>query len=104
MNKERIAQCEDALRRSKEFIALDILEQLERENIELKLLNGKMKTWINGIRELKEENEKLKQQIEKMKCCGNCKFQDMYGDCVLEAPIWCNKIYERGSDEWELAE
>ena len=63
MNKERIAQCEDALRRSREFIALDILEQLERENIELKLLSGKMKSLINQFIELEEENEQLKKQI-----------------------------------------
>lgn len=64
MNKERIAQCKDALRRSKEFIALDILEQLERENrmvediligeqIEtdsLKKVNGQLKENIKNIR------------------------------------------------------
>lgn len=59
---------------------------------------------VQYFENLEKENKQLKQQIEKMKCCGNCKFQDVYGDCVLESPIWCNKIYECGSDEWEFAE
>lgn len=116
MNKERIAQCEDALRRSKEFIALDILEQLERENIELKLLNEKMKTYINRFRELKEENEQLEQEkcellgiiqkkdelIEKMKQhigCKGCKHYGKERDCR-----GCEKCCNGTSCNLELAE
>lgn len=60
MNKERIVQCEDALRRSKEFIALDILEQLKRENriIEDILIGEQIET-----DRLKKENEQLKQEL-----------------------------------------
>ena len=32
MNKERLAQCKDTLRRNKFFGVLDIIEQLEKEN------------------------------------------------------------------------
>lgn len=61
MNKERIAQCEDALRRSKEFIALDILEQLERENrmMEDILIGEQIET-----DSLKKVNEQLKGNIK----------------------------------------
>lgn len=30
-------------------------------------------TFIEYVQKLEKENEELKQQIEKMKCCGNCK-------------------------------
>lgn len=33
------------------------------------LVNG----WVIDYRELEKENEQLKAQIEKMKCCKNCK-------------------------------
>ena len=61
MNKERIAQCEDALRRSKEFIALDILEQLERENrmMEDILIGEQIET-----DSLKKVNRQLKENIK----------------------------------------
>ena len=74
------------------------------KDIEIVVFNDKSWVRFTEYQKVKEENERLKQQIAKMECCGNCKFQDMYGDCVLEAPIWCNRIYEGGSDEWELAE
>ena len=38
------------------------------------------------IKELEKEYERLKQQIEKMKCCGNCKYEPVYdkqGDCLI---------------------
>lgn len=82
-------------------------EALEKENEELRLkwlqATDEGTSWAN-LKSRENEIEELRQQIEKMKCCGNCKFQDVYGDCVLELPICCNKIYEGGSDEWELAE
>ena len=59
------------------------------------------KNALKKIVELTEENEQLKAQIEKMKCCGNCKNQlslaygelscDLYGECKH-----CSK--------WELKE
>ncbi len=47
MNKERLAQCKETLRRNKFFGVLDIIEQLERENEILKrILNWR----TNGAR------------------------------------------------------
>ena len=70
--------------RLKEFIK-------ERPGTSLSLLANK---------EIKEENEQLKAQIEKMKCCGNCKLRG--AECVaLEYQgILCGKT----RDKWELAE
>ena len=49
---------------------------------------------------IKEENEQLKAQIEKMKCCQNCKLRG--AECVaLEYQgVLCGKT----RDKWELAE
>ena len=55
---------------------------------------------IAGAKAMQEENEQLKSQIEKMKCCGNCKLRG--AECVaLEYQgILCGKT----RDKWELAE
>lgn len=76
------------------------IDRLEKENRELKLLKEKMETWINRIRELKEENEQLKAQNKKMKCCGNCKHCDSDNPCRFHRE-------NRQCDNygfWELAE
>ena len=65
----------------------DLAHRLERKNL--------------GLR---EKNEQLKKQIEKMKCCGNCKHRN--GEEVVET---CRKLKKytliKGfCSEWELAE
>lgn len=64
------------------------------------------------IDKLKKENEQLKAQIEKMKCCMNCKGYDT----TLDGAVTCNKFRfydcksnitlnnENCIDYWELAE
>ena len=52
--------------------------ELEKENEQLKSVaelqqSSNMKRHFE-IQKLKKENAKLKAQIEKMKCCGNCRF------------------------------
>jgi len=48
--------------------------------------------------------KKLKRQIEKMKCCENCKNW-VDSDCVLSAPLKCKRWCEDWQDDyWELAE
>lgn len=56
--------------------------------------------YIAGAKEMQKENEQLKAQIEKMKCCGNCKLRG--AECVaLEYQgILCGKTRYK----WELAE
>lgn len=60
--------------------------------------------FTDGASLIQEEIVTLEQQIEQMKCCGNCKFQDVHGDCVLESPYYCGKIYENCPIRWELKE
>ena len=52
------------------------------------------------VLKLRVENEQLKQQIEKMKCCGNCKY------CDNDNPCFFHKEYRQCVDylSWELAE
>jgi len=47
----------------------------------------------------KKENEQLKAQIEKMKCCGNC---SKWYECSKEKQMLF-KLH-KNCDEWELAE
>lgn len=71
--------------------------------------------WLEGCKlELAEHLGKandriseLEQQIEKMKCCQNCKFED--NDCIEEPCSACTRclgdIKRKGnSDKWELQE
>lgn len=54
---------------------------------------------LEHIKELKKENKQLKQQIEKMKCCENCRhsYHDRYH--TLQCRYNCLNF-----DKWELAE
>ena len=68
------------------------------------------------ISKLKQENEQLKQQIEKMKRCVNCKYYEpgnradndcsqcsiMFCQCQLDKH-WC-EAHDEGCKFWELAE
>ena len=62
------------------------------------------------IADLEEENAELKQQVEKMKCCGNCKHLKHIGDCIC-GYYTCDKDGENegmfypkcnNKDKWEL--
>lgn len=58
------------------------------------------------IEELEKENQKLQQQIGKMKCCENCKHHSFWGN-----ELKCNLLdsgveFEclKSKNKWELAE
>lgn len=51
---------------------------------------------LDKIKELEKENEQLKQQIEKMKRCYNCKFNDKFVDVPCDD---CDNY-----SKWELVE
>lgn len=53
------------------------------------------------IEKLNIENEQLKAQIEKMKCCGNCKWLEHENEYVYCKHTYCAKNLH---SEWELAE
>lgn len=49
-------------------------------------------------KQLEKEVEELKKQIEKMKCCQNCKYMDCFGKCRRKIPspvLYCNKWESR---------
>ena len=53
------------------------------------------------IEALKNTIERLQQQIKKMECCGNCKFQEIedYTGCPI-----CNISDCNFNSKWELKE
>lgn len=80
---------------------------LVRNATESDIEKREMELYIEGYkqskREMQKENEQLKAQIEKMKCCGNCKYKK---GGVVET---CRKkkIYTLNKgccEEWESAE
>lgn len=67
--------------------------------------------WYNKYKKLETENNKLldvinnqdvkiadlEQQIEKMKCCGNCKFKDCNKSSHYQTCWYCTN-----KDKWKL--
>ena len=71
------------------------LSELEQENEELKdHLSEEIELHSHAEDYIKE----LEKQIEKMKCCGNCKYQCSF---LFQDEIDCAK---NGLSKWELAE
>lgn len=66
-----------------------------------------LKQWwyLENFLQIEEENKRLKKQIEKMKCCGNCKYNEIYEEeefCNNEKGVckYYSKIFKE--DNWEL--
>ena len=87
------------------------IKELEKENAELKdklsNLASVAEVRLANWQKYEKENAELKKQIEKMKCCQNCKFED--NDCIEEPCSSCSRclgdIKRKGnSDKWELQE
>ena len=72
----------------------EINDKLVKENAELKKELQDYQFNYDSIKELTEENADLKAQIEKMKCCGNCKNKKSKPTC-----FFCVKL-----SKWELTE
>lgn len=60
-----------------------------------------MDAWFDELKIAERENEELKAQIQKMKCCGNCKHSSY---SALFHQVVCIKALCRDFDKWELAE
>lgn len=122
---KRISELEKENKISEEIIIGEQQEikQLEKENAELfnsvtELTNSKTEL-ENKITELKKDKEylantdneqtevilKLYEQIEKMKCCGNCKHYEQKNNYVIGT---CKEKYDiegnNTCDNWEMAE
>ena len=96
---EAYGQCRDSRR----------IANLEAENEKLKdklkNLESVAEVRLANWQKYEEENKELKEQIEKMKCCQNCKFED--NDCIEEPCSACTRclgdIKRKGnSDKWEI--
>lgn len=71
---------------------------------------------VEQIRALQKQNgeltdtvKELKAQIEKMKCCGNCKNEGDYKEPYRYGTGWCNickrhKVAKGNFDKWEIKE
>ena len=62
---------------------------------------------LEYITKIEEENEQLKQQIEKMKFCQNCKYGRALSyeePCLYCSRCFANEGKEGLKDYWELAE
>ena len=62
---------------------------------------------LKSIHILDEKNKKLETQIEKMKCCSNCKNEGDYKEPYRYGTGWCNickrhKVAKGNFDKWEL--
>lgn len=68
-----------------------------------KLLWGRIAQLQNDKGELTDKCKKLETQIEKMKCCGNCKHRYFIGD-ELECHLLDNGINCDNEDKWEIKE
>lgn len=95
----------------------DELKIAERENEELKAkLLGRENEFKYFTNSFKLKIKKLKQQIEKMKCCANCKYgnsgdYDSFENCRFCTVMYCicdktkkEMDWEEKCDKWELAE
>lgn len=120
MNKISLSLKDANLQQGFEIICKRIAE-LEKENEELKaqinLYSEKVGFWEKQTK-LKEaqleeydrlamfdiaRTDELRAQIEKMKCCDNCKYYDSI-EKSFGYPCKMEKHYTKPCDEWELAE
>lgn len=80
----------------------------EQEHVEmLEKLHESDKRAIEIImKKWEAERNELKAQIEKTKCCANCKHKNIYQyDFINECRLTGNQTnYEHKCDKWELAE
>lgn len=70
------------------------VEKLEKEN---KLLGGHCLQLLKDKGKLTDKCKELDAQIEKMKCCGNCKFKDCDKSNRYETCWYCTN-----KDKWKL--
>lgn len=91
----------EELKKDKEYLDKVNDEQMER----ILDLSDELKNEI-AFNEESETVKKYKAQIEKMKCCENCKHY-IDSSCEFELPIRCKYWYtqlDNTTDEWKLAE
>lgn len=109
-NKEVVLRPKNAVTYIDELkqVYLDGLAELEKENAEL---IDKLNLQNQRLNELIKENAELKEQIEKMKCCHNCKNCEINFTKDSGIKYGCKKLRHKSDDcilhnyyHWELAE
>lgn len=85
----------DEISKIKEHI--QIHARRERRAVMITEISWKAVDELEHITDIEKENEQLKAQIEKMKCCWNCKHNDEF---------YCKRWRGKGEGYclWELAE
>ena len=53
--------------------------------------------WYNKYKQAEEKIAELEQQIEKMKCCENCKFRECNKSSQYQTCWYC-----KNKDKWQL--
>ena len=77
---------------------------------ELALTNKECKDMRKELKQRIRENQKLCEQIEKMKCCENCKYNSYWGNELhcnygLKEALQEDKLVEcKNMDKWEIRE
>ena len=86
MTEKEFEDCEQLERQKHD----DKVKELEEENVEL----------IGKVAFLENDLNNAKAQIEKMKCCSNCKWSDSESKLVHPPCKDCNWDF----DKWEIKE
>ena len=79
-------------------------EEYAKENFCEEVFYTARNAFIDGYHECEKE---LEAQIEKMKCCSNCKNEGDYKEPYRYGTGWCNickrhKVAKGNFDKWEL--
>ena len=80
-------------------------KELEQKVEDLEIENAQLDNDNLVAQQVFEKNALLEAQIEKMKCCENCKYYNGgYLKCTCKEPSYsCNRIFKGGTkDLWEL--
>ena len=90
-------------------LALEYISELKKEIDYYKSRESHWDEIEEDAKRIAEENAELKAQIEKMKCCGNCKncvFKYDDEDLIFECDVNGTESYThlKTCTNWELAE
>ncbi len=100
--KNRIAELENKLANAD--------YQLEGRDLEIRELEAQLEREKNLNQCMSDNNEQLREQVEKMKCCENCKYNSYWGNELhcnygLKEALQEDKLIEcKNMDKWEIKE
>lgn len=74
-------------------------EQIAELKAEIEKLKYKEENYLQKIEHKDEVIKTLQNRIERMKCCGNCKYKDCNKTSRYQTCWYC-----KNKDKWELKE